>query len=157
MIRQPVNIGAPANFNFVFRELSGPLFMWAADDDWWEPGYVSACVRALQSAPAAVLACTQLTFMNEDGDPIAVDRSIYDNPDLRSPSIERRIRILLSRGGWYQIYGLMRRDVLARTRLGTNAFGADVVLLVELALQGPFVLVPREALPLQAFRDEDGI
>jgi glycosyltransferase involved in cell wall biosynthesis len=142
VVRQERNIGAMANFNFVFLQSAGPFFMWAADDDRWEPSYVSACLRALQATTAAVLACTKIRFINEGGESIESATSRHDNPDLSSPSTGQRIRLLLSRDAWYQLYGLTRRESLARTRLGTNAYGADVVLLVELALQGPFVLVP---------------
>lgn len=142
LIRQPTNTGSAENFNRVFRETSGPLFMWAADDDQWEPGYVSSCVGALTVDPTAVLACTRLRFLGEMDDPVYTDQfALFDNPDLSSPSVQRRVRELLSRYGWYAIYGVIRRDVLARTRLATSVFGADVILLVELALRGPFVLV----------------
>ena len=151
LIRNPINIGAPANFNLAFRESTGPFFMWAADDDRWEPSYVSACLSVLRAAPSAVLACSRVRFVDEAGDLVELDPLLYDNPDLSSPKIGRRIRILLSRGAWYQVYGLMRRDSLARTRLHTNAYGADVVLLVELALLGPFVLVPETLFQYRVF------
>jgi glycosyltransferase involved in cell wall biosynthesis len=143
VLRNPANIGAPANFNRVFRDSTGPFFMWAADDDRWEPTYVTACLAALRDHPAAVLACTQIRFMDEAGQTVEFDRSLFDNPDLSVPEVDRRIERLLSRGGWYQIYGLMRREALSRTRLTTRSYGTDLILVVELALQGPFVLVPR--------------
>lgn len=142
VVRHAENKGAPANFNFVFHETDGPYFMWAADDDRWEPGYVSACVAALQARSDAVLACTKIRFMDETGGPGMLDGAMYDNSDLSCASLFQRIRVLLSRGAWYQIYGLIRRDALVRTRLAGNAFGADVVLLVELAAQGKLVRVP---------------
>jgi glycosyltransferase involved in cell wall biosynthesis len=142
LIRETTNKGPAENFNRVFRETSGPLFMWAADDDRWEPSYVSACVAALASDPSAVLACTRLRFLGDIDDPVYKQQfALFDNPDLSSLSVERRVRELLSRYGWYAIYGLIRRDVLAQTRLFTSAFGPDVILLVELAMRGPFVLV----------------
>lgn len=143
VIHNARNIGAPANFNLVFRESTGPFFMWAADDDRWEPGYVDACLRALGGAPWAVLASSSVRFVNEEGDLIDLDPKLYDNPDLSSPDVSCRVHTLMSRGAWYQIYGLMRRDALANTRLLTNAYGGDVVLLVELALLGRFISVPQ--------------
>jgi glycosyltransferase involved in cell wall biosynthesis len=142
VIRQDVNVGAPANFNVVFRESAGSFFMWAADDDRWEPGYVSACLTALLSHPNAVAACSRVRFIDEEGEPIDLDYHLYDNPDLKTASPLLRSRAILRQGGWYQVYGLARRGSLAQTRLFTDTYGSDVVLILELALLGPIVRVP---------------
>lgn len=141
VVRHPANIGAAANFNFVFHETNGPYFMWAADDDRWEPSYVSKCVAMLNGHDAAVMATSRIRFIDEAGLPIEVDFP-FDNPDLSALSTASRVRMLLRRGGWYQIYGLARRDALARTSLLQNIYGADVVLTMELALFGPITRVP---------------
>jgi len=39
VVRQERNVGAPANFNFVFRNTRATYFMWASDDDRWHPNY----------------------------------------------------------------------------------------------------------------------
>lgn len=153
VIRHEANMGAPANFNLVFREAEGSFFMWAADDDRWAPNYVSACLDALQSMPEAVLACSRVRFIDDAGNDLDWDRALYDNPDLSSRSITRRIRTLLSRSAWYQVYGLIRRESLAQTRLHTSGYGADVVLLLELALLGPFARVPEELFEYRIFDD----
>src|SRR3970282_1355163 len=51
VVHQGHNLGAPENFNLVFQGSAGPFFMWAADDDLWEPTYISECVRALRTLP----------------------------------------------------------------------------------------------------------
>jgi glycosyltransferase involved in cell wall biosynthesis len=139
--RHDKNMGPAANFNFVLQQTHGELFMWAADDDRWEPRYVSACLAALRRHPAAVLACSRLDFVGEDVDP-EYERNYtgFDNPDLSSPSVRARIRDLMSRPGWYQIYGLIRREALGTDPL-MSMYGGDVVLLVRLALRGPFARV----------------
>lgn len=141
-VRQPANLGAAANFNYVFRETGGTLFMWASDDDLWDPRFLTSCVAALHANATAVLACSRIRFIDEHG--VAFngrDMAVFDNPDLSSRSVTTRVEHLLSRHGWYQIYGLIRRDVLASVRPQTEAYGADVVLVTELALRGPFVRV----------------
>lgn len=40
------NIGANENFRFVLRQASGDYFMWAADDDEWNPAFIESCVSA---------------------------------------------------------------------------------------------------------------
>lgn len=141
--RHEANVGPAANFNFVLGQAHGEFFMWAADDDQWSPSYVSACVGALRAAPQAVLACTQVRFVDEGGLPRPMNPELHDNPDLSTSSIRKRIRLLLSRETWYLIYGVIRRDVLLKVTPMADTYGADVVLTGELALLGPFVTVPK--------------
>ncbi len=54
-----------------------------------------------------------------------------------------RVRTLVSLSGWYAIYGLIRTDALRKTALFRDAYGADVLLLMELCLLGPFAKVPQ--------------
>lgn len=46
--RQSENIGASLNFKFVLKQATGKYFMWAADDDEWEPRFVEVCVGLLE-------------------------------------------------------------------------------------------------------------
>jgi glycosyl transferase family 2 len=136
------NIGAVGNFNQTFELAAGEYFMWAADDDRWHPSYVRRCVEALQANQRAVMATTGLRFIDETGELLDADYSIYDNPDLSADSVPARAAALLRRGGWYQIYGLSRRHSIERSRRLRDVYGSDVVLMMELALQGPIVKVP---------------
>jgi glycosyltransferase involved in cell wall biosynthesis len=154
-VRQERDTGAAVNFNTVFWGTAGDLFMWAADDDLWEPRYIEACVAALNAKPEAVLACTRLRFIDPSGDPIAMDYTGYDNPDLSASSVHARLGLLMQCSGWYQIYGLIRRNALVRTRLATDRYGSDVVLLAELTLLGPFALVPDVLFSYRQYPERD--
>ncbi len=46
--RQDANIGAWKNFLFVLQAAAGDYFMWAADDDEWEPDFISRCVSNIE-------------------------------------------------------------------------------------------------------------
>ena len=131
-----------ANFHRTFDLTSGPYFMWSGDDDRWHPSYVRRCVEALEDDERAVMATTGLRFIDEAGEVIEADYAIYDNPDMSSNSVTDRVAALVRRGGWYQVYGVARREALARTRGLRDVYGSDVVLTLELALQGPIVKVP---------------
>lgn len=140
--RNPENLGAARNFNETFARTTGDYFMWAADDDRWEPSYVSRCVAALEADGRALMATTGLRFIDEAGAVIEMDYSLADNPDMASESVADRVGILVRRGGWYQSYGLARREALARTHLFRDVYGPDVVLMMDLALQGRIIKVP---------------
>ena len=141
--RSDTFLSAGQNFNRAFALTTGDAFMWAADDDRWDPTYVRRCVEALASDPAAVMASTGLRFIDPDGTVIERDYRLYDNPDLSSRSVVERVRILLRRGGYYQVYGLAWRDALERTHLFQDVIGPDVVLTLELAMLGPILRIPK--------------
>ncbi len=43
-VRQPEGLGVSGNFRFVLQQAGGEFFMWAADDDDWDPDFVRQCV-----------------------------------------------------------------------------------------------------------------
>jgi len=47
-VRQAVNRGAVANFQFVLDEASGQFFMWAAYDDLWGPHFISDALTVME-------------------------------------------------------------------------------------------------------------
>jgi len=142
LLRSDTLVTAAQNFNRVFRATSGTYFMWAADDDLRDRAYVRRCLSALESDRSAVMACTNFRFIDPAGAILDRDYDRYDNPDLSSPSVVQRVRLLLRRGGWYEVYGLARREALERTHLFRDTYGPDVMLVLELAMLGPIRLVP---------------
>ena len=48
--RQPENRGIVPNYQFVLAQASGEFFMWAADDDEWDPCFVAHCVANIGRA-----------------------------------------------------------------------------------------------------------
>lgn len=144
---------APQNFNRAFSLATGQLFMWAADDDLWDRSYVRRCVAALADDPIAVMASSGMRFIDPVGKVLDADYGRYDNPDLSSRSVVDRVRILLRRGGFYQVYGLAHRDALQRTHLFQDVYGPDVVLTLELAMLGPIVRIPEPLFFYRRFPD----
>src|SRR5438477_4054133 len=66
--RQPVNLGAMANFRRVFELARGDLFFWAGHHDLWSPTFAAACGAALEAHPDAVLAYPEMRYIDVDGD-----------------------------------------------------------------------------------------
>jgi glycosyltransferase involved in cell wall biosynthesis len=56
-VRQPRNLGHAGNYQWVLENARGEYFMWLADDDWIDPGYVSRCLAALEDDPTTILVC----------------------------------------------------------------------------------------------------
>lgn len=145
--RQSENRGAAWNHNEVIRLSHGPYFRWYAYDDRLHPECIEACARALDDDDGLVLAWPWTSVIDGDGEPVGdyrVDLP-WDDHDavtrvrslLRPQDAESLLHMC------YPVYGVVRLDTLRRTRLLGRNPGADAVLLVELALAGPWAPVPR--------------
>lgn len=146
-IRHEVNRGTGFNHSFVAREATAPYFRWFAYDDLLDERCIEVCAEALDANPTMVLAWPATRVIDDEGTVVSDYRT--DLPfDNTSPVT--RLRSLLGRSTdqtllhmCYPMYGLMRRDVLLRTGLMTSTPSADTIMLVEMALRGPWISVPQ--------------
>jgi glycosyltransferase involved in cell wall biosynthesis len=138
------NIGIHENMNRVLNLAGGTLFRWISGDDWLEPGYLTATMQALESAPEAIGVTTYFTIHTDDG---ATWYEEYAGEFPSSPDPARRFERML----WFflagdakydPIYGLYRRDALLRSGRERASEQSDWLLSAELALMGPIVHVP---------------
>jgi glycosyltransferase involved in cell wall biosynthesis len=140
-VRQPSNIGAPRNWNFVALEARGRYFKWASSDDFCDPRMLEKCVAVLNADPSVVLCYGRACIVDEETGqrrPYAHDVSAMDpRPSERFKTV---FRSLLLTGNPQQ--GVIRLDVLRRTPLEPSYPKGDMVLMAELALHGRFVLLP---------------
>jgi glycosyltransferase involved in cell wall biosynthesis len=161
------NLGAAWNHNRVFALSSAPLFKWAACDDLHEPHLLERCVDALHSDPGVVLSHTYLRMIDERGEALRYDgeqRCIVDSSGSLVPPPDRnhvaegdepeiRFKEVLSHVWWcFQCFGVIRKDAFIKTSGHGNYWGADKVLVAELALLGRFHQV-REQLFSQRVHD----
>lgn len=140
------NRGAAWNYNRVFDAASGDYFRWHAHDDYFEPGLLTALVGALEAQPDAVLAHSWTQFIADDPDTpgsVVVDRVFEDDLGATSSRPHERLALVIRRLTYCNaVFGLIRRDELARTARIAPFPGSDVPLLYELALRGTFAVVP---------------
>lgn len=139
--RNERNIGAGPNFNKVFGLTDSPYFKWAAHDDELRPGYLEACVRALDSDRAAVLAHSQVEEIDEKGRVLRIYEPVCDQLAAADPLTRFRSRVL-ERGWCTEVFGLIRTSSLRGSALIASFAGADLALIAELALRGRFIIVP---------------
>ena len=174
--RQTRNLGCALNSNFVFRESRGEYFKWISHDDLHAPRFVESCVEVLDRDPSVVICCPKGILIDERGQEIIIkqrdgrnywvtssgaelDIRPYDRPrrlDSRDAGV--RFRDLILYTNWcLEIYGLVRREALARTSLHGTYHGTDKRILAELSLMGRFALLDEIMLfyrqhPVQAQR-----
>lgn len=139
-VRNERNLGWVRNFMRAFELASGEYFRWHAADDLSAPECQARCVEALDREPGAVLAYPKTRFIDEHGKLLSQQD---DELHLRSPAARHRFREIVTRLGYVNLhYGLMRADVMRRTRLLGIYQGSDIVFLAELSLYGLFWEVP---------------
>jgi glycosyltransferase involved in cell wall biosynthesis len=151
--RNEKNLGALPNFNTVFALSRLPLFKWAAHDDLYHPRYIETCIRILDENPDVILAHSKTAFVDDRGESFPVDPATGNYVDPRtgvaqtpdspiiadSPVAILRFWQVLSRACWgTHMFGIMRREMLQKTRLVPNFAGSDRAMLAELALLGRF-------------------
>jgi len=138
-IRQPANIGAAPNHNFLIGQARGELFKWAAHDDLFAPDLVARCVETLDANPDAVLAHAYMAIVDEAG-------KVIQEYDYRlatdSPSAPERFHSLLVTEGGDDFYGVIRTDVLRRMTPHDSYHNAGRKFIAELSLYGRFLQVP---------------
>lgn len=138
--RNETNIGASRNYNRVFEVARGEFFKWASHDDICHPSLVRRCLEQFQQASAsAVLIYPKADVIDEFGQ---IKEPSLDHIDSSSPWPHVR----LARVMWFvrfanALWGVARTTALRRTRL-MGVLEADLVLLVELALQGELIEIP---------------
>lgn len=138
--RRARNTPAYENFNYVFQESRGQFFMWAAYDDLWHRSFVSRCVEALLARPEAVLCHSYGQPISPTGEPIYSPHTGCSNEESDLRSRWRRMMTFWDINE--AIYGLMRREVAARTRLMRLFLCADLIFLSEMAIHGQIIQVP---------------
>jgi len=139
--RNPTNIGASKNYRRVFELSKGEFFTWAAHDDVYLPGFLRRCVDSLDQAPSSVvLVAPRTEVIDERGfsTQIRVER-LHTTRALP----HQRVADVLWNVRWSTAqHGLFRSSALRKTRLHDAFYGADRVLLLELAILGEIWEIP---------------
>jgi glycosyltransferase involved in cell wall biosynthesis len=134
------NIGASRNFNQVFEMCSGKYFKWAAHDDILDPEFLQKCIDVLESDPTVILCYSKATLLNDEG----VFKGPYDyQMNLTAPTPHERFHdLIMVKHFCISVFGVIRREYLAKTNLIDTFVGSDRSLLAELGLWGKHVEVP---------------
>lgn len=156
--RNDYNLGANPNYCKVFALAKAPLFKWSAHDDLYGATFLETCVKLLDDNPDAALAFTDCLCIDEDArpfppsssplgpfvDPRSGEICIFDPLYLASQrwAVARFWEILFRMRCNAQVFGVIRRDALARTSVMANFYGADKLVLAELAILGRFCQSP---------------
>jgi glycosyltransferase involved in cell wall biosynthesis len=140
-LRQPVNLGAPRNFNFVFEQARGQYFKWASDSDVCHAELVGTCKQVLDECPEVVLCFGKTTAIDQEGQTIG---HFEENLAIDDGRPSRRFRHVIEHMQLNNVHaGLFRSEVLRKTMLEQPYPWSDLVLIAELALYGRFCELPQ--------------
>jgi glycosyltransferase involved in cell wall biosynthesis len=135
----PENVGAQENFVTVLKLARGEYFMWAADDDYWLPKFISILVNELNNHPDSGTAMCAVESVHEDGTPHRTVRfSQKDDPNSKT---FLSMALGLASPAKYNlfIYGLFRRELLlSAIKLLPKIQASDRWLLLQISLAARF-------------------
>ncbi|CAN5778680.1 glycosyltransferase family 2 protein [soil metagenome] len=138
--RNPSNVGPIPNFNRAFRLARGDYFKWLAYDDLCLPEMVARCVEVLEADVTVSLCTARFVEIGPDGEMLGPQPYSIE---LSSRRPYRRLEALMSTPAGHAIlYGVIRSDLLSKTRLMAAYHGSDRALLAELCLLGRVVELP---------------
>ena len=135
------DVGAARNYNHTFNRARGRYFKWAAHDDVCLPEFLSRCLSVFNTAPASVvLVYARTELIGARGEPLGYDPVCLA---LEDPRAHRRLAHYLEHVRFANaVMGLVRSDVLRKTRVHDTFISADLVLMGELQMLGAFREVP---------------
>jgi glycosyltransferase involved in cell wall biosynthesis len=141
------NMGFCQNHNRVFQLSRGRYFKWMADDDLFGAEFLECCIKELEKDDRVVLAFPKIAYVDAGGKPLG--SQVNSDLSINGPTAALRVSQImrLAAEGMDIIssqYGLIRRDILAKTQLWGLYNGSDQVLLVELALHGNYKQLEKE-------------
>lgn len=139
-VRHPENLGAHPNYNRSFELSRGRYFKWAAHDDVLKPGFLQACVDALEHNTDAVLCQSDIDYIDEDGRSIGTRTSHLRGAESADPAT-RFAALILRAHDCQAMMGVFRRQALERSMLLPSFHGADRAMLAQVALFGRYIHV----------------
>lgn len=131
--RQPQNIGATNNLEYLRLQAQGRYFIWVADDDRPAADYIERCVASLEEDPELAVVSGVAEYWNEGalahaGNHFNCDEEGY----LRR--IYHYFRVVEDNAIFYGVY---RASVLSQCSLqGLNRLGGDWVWMAQILLLG---------------------
>jgi glycosyltransferase involved in cell wall biosynthesis len=135
--RNAVNQGLPANWRRVFELASGEYFAWTGADDVRPPTFVEECVAALLRQKGAVMAYGPVISKAQAGEAIV---EVLGEARLSATQVAARVRTFtyaLRHNAL--LYGLYRRDAMAKTTYVPYGYGKDYLLCLQMCVLGPLV------------------
>jgi glycosyltransferase involved in cell wall biosynthesis len=131
-----IHRGMTENYRWAAKQAAASYFMWAAQDDLWEPTYIETTLALLDDNPGAVGALTGVKEVNEQGELL---RTFSFPHAMGSSHPIERVRAMQD-GGSMAMYGLYRRDAFAKHLRFPDTYSPDTALVFAQLLWHPYAI-----------------
>ena len=139
-IRQPENIGRINNFLFVLKKARGDYFMWAANDDWWDPRFAAVLIAGLEKHRDCGVALSSFKRVYISGEALDEISFAGENSTINKSRYALYKKIALYNPAHIFFCGIWRidflRDLTRRQIPGCRSW--DRILMAEAALVAGF-------------------
>ena len=148
--RHAENLGAMANFSSLVSKGTGEFFMWAADDDRWEPFFIQKCVDGLLANSKLAVCQMEAQYETAPGSlfPFFFEGEAFH--DCVSRTAPERVKHLLCHVYGNLVYGVFRREALLhRGRPVTEWIGRtlnEIPMQILLVSSGSIRVIPEVGL-----------
>jgi glycosyltransferase involved in cell wall biosynthesis len=139
-VRHATNRGSTHNFNYLFATLRGEYVMVLGDDDWIDPGYLTACLEVLEAEPDVAVVVGRSRYYGPDG---RLDSELASPMEVLHDSPARRVR------AYYALepkpetfYGLVRGSALRAAAPMDNVLYNDGIFAATILFAGKLRAVP---------------
>ncbi|WP_434687163.1 glycosyltransferase [Pseudanabaena minima] len=129
--RQLENKGAGANFLFVLKQSVGKYFMWAADDDEWEPEFIEVCLASFDEHTTLVVPKMRLLYRKSN----LTEEIVLPNISKSNSKVEN-VNSFLDLPTPSMFYGLYLKESLMQNYDNLCFDFSDCFLLTKILLNG---------------------
>ncbi|MBT8471128.1 MAG: glycosyltransferase [Marinicaulis sp.] len=155
IIEQSERLGWVGNINALLEAGEGDYFHFAFHDDILLPAFVETCVSALKARPNAILAYTDMTLTEQNGE---VFDFVYPAQAPGVSAAARASRLISMKNAWATPNRGVFSTEAARATGGmrkhrAGEFVADWTWLINLSLQGEFAYAPETLVQKRIMKD----
>ncbi|MFM7886227.1 MAG: glycosyltransferase family 2 protein, partial [Pseudanabaena sp.] len=129
--KQLENKGAVFNFAYLLKQAIGEYFMWAADDDEWEPEFIQICLEEFEQYTKLVVPKMQVLYRGSNQ-----TRNILLPNISKQNSRSENIYLFLEKMTPSMFYGLHHRESLVNNYEDMNFDFSDCYMITKILLNG---------------------
>jgi glycosyltransferase involved in cell wall biosynthesis len=146
LFHQPVDLQCYGNYYFVLQQASGPYFMYAQDDDIWEPEFIELLVNNLEQNPSYAFALPRSEYI--------VDGKSWQTFRFGNQTV---LQFIFGEKPPFIWMGLWRLNKLKEfDRDAENIHGKDIIIAAEALLSYPFGYVDKLLYHKTLYHDKAG-
>jgi len=133
---QKENLSIIPNFQFLLDKATGDYFMWAADDDHWDPNFIDVCVQGMEQYPDVSLCMTDLKIVDTGG---IAKQSRLNRGFMQNNLYVRSFNFVKSTDENKYFFCGVYRTALIKNIPFSNSWGGDHMFIYETLSKGKFL------------------